>query len=167
MNGNPARVLTAAAFWISATLAMVATCTLGMPRYHCSKDKAYVTAMKSDLRNLVSAQEAFRADHGRFATPADLATGALDFRNSTGVMVLIQHSDTKGWSARTTHRALAKASCAIDSADGEPRCTIAKDSWRPRISGNASLNIAIDYWLITCSLARRRRRLAEAARVSP
>ena len=41
---------------------------IAIPKFANTKGKAYVTAMKSDLRNLVSAQESFFSDSARYTT---------------------------------------------------------------------------------------------------
>ena len=75
----------------------------------CStKGKAYVTAMKSDLRNLVSAQEDFFARHGRFARSAE----ELQFRASTGVNAPAILVSDAGLYATTTHTQIG-GSCAV------------------------------------------------------
>jgi hypothetical protein len=96
----------------------------------CStKAKAYVTAMKSDLRNLVSEQESFFAKHGRYARSAR----ELGFRASTGVNVPAIVASDAGFYATTSHTQLAgscivyvgqrpAAIAATQAADGEPRC---------------------------------------------
>jgi type IV pilus assembly protein PilA len=41
---------------------------IAIPKFANTKGKAYVTAMKSDLRNLVSSQEAFFSDSSRYTS---------------------------------------------------------------------------------------------------
>lgn len=62
-----------------------------VPPYNgrCSKEKAYVAAMKSDLRNLTSAQEQQLAEHGVYAA----SLSALEFYVSAGVTISIVSGD--------------------------------------------------------------------------
>jgi hypothetical protein len=150
------RTATAFAFWGVLSLAMLTTCAATMPQ-GCSKSKAYITAMKSDLRNLHAAQEAYRSEHSRFAHGADITD---IFRSSTGVRLVIEHADETSWRARTTHAVLRDAICTISSTDDQPRCTIAENWRRPRWSRNSTFNVAIDLWLFAFTLRRRQRRLA-------
>src|SRR6187551_456828 len=54
---------------------------IAIPKFANTKSKAYITAMKSDLRNLVTAEEAFFSDSSKYtSTLAD-----LKYQNSTGV----------------------------------------------------------------------------------
>src|SRR5512136_426210 len=52
---------------------------IAIPKFANTKSKAYITAMKSDLRNLVTAEEAFFADSVKYTT--DLGT---NFAVTTG-----------------------------------------------------------------------------------
>jgi hypothetical protein len=73
------------------------------------KSDGYITAMKSDLLNLVSAQEDYFEDHRRYTT--DLV--ALWFRRSTGVNAPIVVVGPDWWSATNTHSQLSKTTCGI------------------------------------------------------
>ena len=55
---------------------------IAIPKFSATKDKAYIAAMKSDLRNLVTAEEAFFADSVKYIT---YDTTKLKFRPSSGV----------------------------------------------------------------------------------
>src|SRR4029077_9853085 len=54
---------------------------IAIPKFANTKSKAYITAMKSDLRNMVTAEEAFFSDSSKYST--DLT--AVNFKQSTGV----------------------------------------------------------------------------------
>jgi len=90
--------------------------------------KAYVAMMKSDLRNLVTAQEQYRASRARYAnTLGDLT----DYVASIGVAIEITTATATGWAATATH-ARARDSCSIfvgpvrppgrATKEGEPAC---------------------------------------------
>jgi len=92
-----------------------------------SHEQAYVAAMKSDLRNLVTAEEAYFADNVTY-------TGSLtnmSFTQSTGVTITVGSVSGIGWSATATHNATPRV-CGIyvgggtppfDGAnEGEPKC---------------------------------------------
>ena len=110
---------------------------IAIPKFANTKEKAYLAAMKSDLRNLATAQEAYLSDYTVYATSAVNA----NFTPSTGVTVVspITAYSGKGWTASTTHTATAKT-CAIAvgtdasgvslknpnnnaAGEGEPVCT--------------------------------------------
>ena len=78
--------------------------------FACStKDMAYVTAMRSDLRNVLSAEETFRSENSRYTS--DLS--ALGFASSPAVTVTIAVVHDSAYTAKATHSELPKAACFI------------------------------------------------------
>src|SRR2546423_478380 len=59
---------------------------IAIPKFANTKSKAYVTAMKSDLRNLVTAEEAFFSD-STYYTSATTLVAKNSYKNSSGVGV--------------------------------------------------------------------------------
>ena len=100
---------------------------IAIPKFANTKEKAYVAAMKSDLRNMVTAQEAYFSDYGNVYTPATGNFGS-NYKTSTGVTISsMAATGGTGWSAQTTHSGTAKT-CAISvgtasTAEGEPICS--------------------------------------------
>ncbi len=73
---------------------------IAIPKFANTKEKAYISAMKSDLRNMAAAEEAYFADNLQYTT----ATTAMDFNPSQGVTVSPSSTDVgKGWSATAEH----------------------------------------------------------------
>jgi len=69
--------------------------TVAIPKYQNIREKAWVAGMKSDLKNLVTAQEAYFADHVTYAgTMAN-----LNVVGSSGNTLTITSADGRGWSA--------------------------------------------------------------------
>jgi type IV pilus assembly protein PilA len=102
---------------------------IAIPKFANTKSKAYVTAMKSDLRNLVTAEEAFFADSSKYTQTVTL----LKFQSSTGVSSPAIVSGAGYWTATVTHSQLpATQPCGISinttnptiatAAEGEPAC---------------------------------------------
>jgi type IV pilus assembly protein PilA len=97
---------------------------IAIPKFANTKEKAYVTTMKSDLRNLVTAEESYFADNVTYTT--NLGTG---FNASAGVTVTIGTATGHGWSASATHNSSTKT-CTIWAGDaviagqneGSPTC---------------------------------------------
>ncbi len=102
---------------------------IAIPKFGATKNKAYIAAMKSDLRNLVTAEESYFADNVTYSTT--LATSI--FQASAGVTVTIGAASGTGWSATASHQALSGTTCAIFGGnatpvspavnEGEPKCT--------------------------------------------
>jgi prepilin-type N-terminal cleavage/methylation domain-containing protein len=89
---------------IIGILAMIA-----IPKFQNTKGKANVTAIKSDLRNLATAEEAYLFDNNTYS--ADQT--ALTFTTSPGVVLNITNATASGWSATATHPASYPMTCGI------------------------------------------------------
>ena len=112
---------------------------IAIPRFSSTKEKAYVASMKSDLKNLATAQEAFASDNaGAYiptiagvTTAAPLVAPNPSYSPSAGVTVNITNGGA-GWSATATHTSAPGRTCAIyvnlaapvapATTEGEPRC---------------------------------------------
>ena len=81
---------------------------IAIPRFLGSKERAYLVTMKSDLRNLVTAQEGYAAAGAGYTPSASL----LSYTTSAGVSVTILGADSSGWSATATHHGTSKT-CGI------------------------------------------------------
>ena len=79
------------------------------------KEKAYIAAMKSDLRNLTLAQIAYFDDHFQYAP----ALALLEFNKSPGVTI-IWLGGPRGYTARAIHEQVASQWCAIFFGDPSP-----------------------------------------------
>jgi type II secretion system protein G len=96
---------------------------IAIPKFANTKEKAYVASMKSDLRNLVSAEESYFADYTTYTTSK---TGA-NINESAGVTVTINSATGTGWTASALHSGTAKT-CYIAAGglattdEGEPIC---------------------------------------------
>jgi type II secretion system protein G len=101
---------------------------IAIPKFANTKSKAYITAMKSDLRNLVSAQESFFSDSARYSTNLT----SLNFKQSTGVTAPAINVGAGYWTATNSHTQLTGTSCGIavnttnptvgTAGEGEPAC---------------------------------------------
>ena len=101
--------------------------TIVIPKFTTSRDKALVTAMKSDLRNLLTQQESHMADSGRYAASFPITV----FRPSTGVTGPTIAVTSDGWTATVGHTSTTRT-CAIFAGtsslapatkEGVPECT--------------------------------------------
>ena len=98
---------------------------IAIPKFSNTKEKAYVAAMKSDLRNLVTAEESYFADNMTYGSIANLGTS---YATSTGVAVATSTVTGLGWSASATHTGtlqvctIALGAAAGTGASGQPAC---------------------------------------------
>ena len=70
-----------------------------VPKFQNTKGKANAAALKSDLRNMATAQEAYFYENGTYTT----SIGALKFDPSPGVVFTFGVATPGGWSATVTH----------------------------------------------------------------
>ena len=96
---------------------------IAIPKFANTKQKAIVASMKSDLRNLVTAEEAFFSDNNDYAGAA-VATaqvngvggaGKVSFVPSTGNVLVLTWVSASGWKATMTNPAVTgvPATCGI------------------------------------------------------
>ena len=101
---------------------------IAIPKFANTKGKAYITAMKSDLRNLVSAQESFFSDSAKYST----SLTALNFKESSGTNAPTITTGAGFWTATNSHTQLSGTVCGIGvgttnptvstAGEGEPSC---------------------------------------------
>jgi type IV pilus assembly protein PilA len=84
---------------------------IAIPKFTNTKEKAIVASMKSDLRNLASAEESYWVENRTYYN--GVVPGALQFQISPGVTVTIVNGDDAGWSARATALPLTNTQCVI------------------------------------------------------
>src|SRR4051812_21003532 len=74
---------------------------IAIPKFANTKEKGVVASMKSDLRNLASAQESYWVENRTYYAGV-IPAAAFLFNTSPGVSVVIVNSTDAGWSARAT-----------------------------------------------------------------
>ncbi len=82
---------------------------IAIPKFQNTKGKANAASLKTDLRNLTTAQEAYFYDNAVYAN----AISALSFTTSPGVVLSITAATNSGFSAIATHPASYPLTCAI------------------------------------------------------
>jgi prepilin-type N-terminal cleavage/methylation domain-containing protein len=106
---------------------------IAIPKFANTKQKAYITAMKSDLRNLVTSEEAYFSDSSSYTS----TIGNLKYNSSTGVstptVTLGTGTQAGGWTATVSHSQMPSGfKCGVGvnmpnptvttAAEGEPAC---------------------------------------------
>ena len=81
---------------------------IAIPKFANTKQKAVVASMKSDLRNLVTAQEAFFSDNNTYAagTGTVQTATAVAFVPSSGNTVTLAAVTAGGWNATASNPAV-------------------------------------------------------------
>ncbi len=102
---------------------------IAIPKFANTKSKAYVVAMRTDLRNLVTAEEAFFADSTRYTS----VVSDLKYQNTMGTSAPTITTGAGYWFATNSHTQLPGSTCGIGinttnpipgvaAAEGEPVC---------------------------------------------
>ena len=101
---------------------------IAIPKFANTKEKAYIASMKSDLRNLVTAEEAYFADSVKYSTT--VGAGGVVFNVTTGNNNPTLALSADGWTATISNINTTKT-CAIfigstaiapANKEGEPKC---------------------------------------------
>jgi prepilin-type N-terminal cleavage/methylation domain-containing protein len=100
---------------------------IAIPKFANTKEKAYVASMKSDLRNLVTVEEAYLAEHRTYTT----SLVSVGLQQSARVTVTIQAATASGWDATAVHNGTT-ITCAVfygnvtptapATVEGSPAC---------------------------------------------
>jgi len=91
---------------------------IGVPKFAHSRERAFLTTMKSDLRNLETAQEAYLHDQGTYYNGA-IPNAVLSFQPSTAVTISIPAATASGWQAVAQHSQTTKT-CAVFLGTSSP-----------------------------------------------
>ena len=96
---------------------------IAIPKFGNTKEKAYIASMKSDLRNLVTAEEAYFADSTAYTEQTDCNTppapGSVAWCSSRGNTLDKLKVRQGGWTARMTN-ANTSVKCAIYAGGAAP-----------------------------------------------
>ncbi len=76
-----------------------------IPRWANSRERAFTATMKSDLRNLATAEESYFYDNSTYATNLSALTA---YSPSTGITVTINSATVAGWAATASRPGLTQ-----------------------------------------------------------
>lgn len=91
---------------------------IALPKFGYTKEKAYTSTMKSDLRNLATAQEAYWNDYSTYYGGAIPASGLL-YNPSPTVSITISEATVGGWSAKSS-TINTTVQCAVFTGSAAP-----------------------------------------------
>jgi len=95
---------------------------IAIPKFTNTKQQAYLATLKSDLRNLVTAQEAYFDNYASYTSSISTTL----FQSSSGVTYTVSTATATGWNGTATHVGLVGASiagCHIAVGTGETTST--------------------------------------------
>jgi len=82
---------------------------IAIPKFQNTKGKAYLTSIKSDLRNLATAEEAYFYQNGTYSS----SLIAINVNPSPGVIFTFGTVTGGGWGASATHPQAFPITCAL------------------------------------------------------
>ena len=80
-----------------------------IPKFTASREKSFVSTMKTDLKNLATFQEIHH--NGAYTYSTSLST--LEMTPSSGVTITINEATGSGWAATAAHAGLISEHCGI------------------------------------------------------
>jgi prepilin-type N-terminal cleavage/methylation domain-containing protein len=86
---------------------------IAIPKFGAVKNKAFITTMKADLRNLSTTEESYYVD--ALAYTNSFTTSV--WQPSTNVAVNISAATTTGWAATAKHASLPGVVCTVIGGD--------------------------------------------------
>ncbi|MBM4185426.1 MAG: prepilin-type N-terminal cleavage/methylation domain-containing protein [Gemmatimonadetes bacterium] len=89
--------------------------TIAIPKFSRMREKPYIAAVTSDLKNLASQQEIYLSNQYSYAAAL---TDMPEYRASDNVVISINEATGTGWAATGTHSGLAGAQCGIYFGSG-------------------------------------------------
>jgi len=83
--------------------------TIAIPKFSSTREKAFVSSVRTDIRNLASQQEIYFSQNMEYAA----TTTALNMTVSEGIVITINESSNLGWAATAYHVGRPAESCGI------------------------------------------------------
>ena len=82
---------------------------IAVPKFQNTKGKANAASLRADLRNLVTAEEAYFYDNSAYTN----SVTSLNIRVTSGVTITFGSATAGGWSAKVTHPMAWPIECAV------------------------------------------------------
>ena len=86
-----------------------------IPKFGTTQEKAHIASMKSDLRNLVTAEEGYLAEYAAYTG----SIASLNYQASSGTTITLGTATMSGWSA-TAASTGSTHTCGIFYGTGTP-----------------------------------------------
>ncbi len=83
--------------------------SIAIPKFNASREKSFVSTMKTDLKNLATYQEIHHNDVYAYST----SLSTLDMEPSNGVTITINEATGAGWAATAVHAGLGAEHCGL------------------------------------------------------
>ncbi len=99
---------------------------IAIPKFAATKDKAKLASVKTDIRNLMTAEEAYFSDYSVYGTVANVAL-ASNFTFSKDNTASADGAGASGWKATVTNSAISGGTSKCHVAVGGSAPTTGED----------------------------------------
>ena len=95
---------------------------IAIPKFATTKDKAKLASVKTDIRNYMTAQEAYFSDKATYGVAADLAGPGYNFTYSSGNAATASAADAGGYSITVQNASISAGtkSCQVGVGSKAP-----------------------------------------------
>jgi type IV pilus assembly protein PilA len=100
---------------------------IAIPKFATTKDKAKLASVKTDLRNYMTAEEAYFSDKATYGAAADLAAAPYGFVYSSGNAATASSADAAGYDITVTNSSISANPKACQVGVGSKAPSAAKD----------------------------------------
>lgn len=94
---------------------------IAIPKFSNTKDKAKLASVKTDIRNFMTAEEAYFSDNSQYGTFAQLSDGTnYDFALSPGNASTASTGDADGYTITVQNSSISKGfnQCSVETGKG-------------------------------------------------
>ncbi len=102
---------------------------IAIPKFSSTKGKAFLAAMRSDLRNLATAEEGYYYANNAYSNNLS----QLNYISSQGVTIIVPEATAGGWSASASHLSMGAEICTVYFGTAAP---VAPSTLEGRITCN-------------------------------
>ena len=89
---------------------------IAIPKFSAVREKAFISTLKSDLKNLATQQDLYHTSQFSFST----SLASLQMGESEGVVISINEANGVGWAATAVHAGLAAEQCGLFYGSANP-----------------------------------------------
>lgn len=102
---------------------------IAIPKFSSTKGQGFLAAMRSDLRNLATAEEGYYYANNAYSSNLS----QLNYISSAGVTIVVPEATAGGWSASASHLSMGAEICTVYFGTAAP---VAPSTLEGRITCN-------------------------------
>ena len=100
---------------------------IAIPKFATTKDKAKLASVKTDIRNYMTAQEAYFSDNAKYGDAAALAGAGYNFTFSSGNAATASSGDAAGYDVTVQNASISAGTKSCQVAVGGKAAAAADD----------------------------------------